>query len=155
MLISGTQHHAALEWDCRLLRNSQAPLWTSRSTPEQGMQAGESDMVSAQPSPLRPALWRLEAGTLWVISNSKNLGAYSFVKNISLCSPEKSHRDSGAQGATYRRKVSPFSVPVTKMNMEKIITFKTYLIPEHIPSTCGRRMLSDRIFPISLIKLLS
>lgn len=41
------------------------------------------------------------------------------------------------------------------MNMEKIITFKTYLILEHIISTCRKRMLSDGIFPISLIKLLS
>lgn len=49
----------------------------------------------------------------------------------------------------------PFPIPVTKMNMEKIITFKTYLILQYILSTCRKRMLSDRIFPRSLIKLLS
>lgn len=73
-----------------------------------------------------------------------------------LCFPEERHRsDSRAQGAAFRGNVSPFSIPVTKMNMEKIITFKTYLILEHIISTCRKRMLSDGIFPISLIKLLS
>lgn len=102
----------------------------------------------------------LEAGTLWVISNSKTLSAYSFVqkkkKKKFHCAPQREVTGTaGTQGATYRRKVSPFTIPVTKMNMEKIITFKTYLILQHIPSTCGRRMLSDRIFPISLIKLLS
>lgn len=69
--------------------------------------------------------------------------------------PERSYRDSRPPGAAFGRRVSPFSIPVTKMNMEKIITFKTYLILEHIISTCRKRMLSDGIFPISLIKLLS
>lgn len=136
-----------------LFEEQPRPLWTSRNTPEQGMWPGESDIISVQPSPLRPALWR--QGPSESHFKFKTLGTYSFVKNTSLCSPERSRRDSRAQGATYRRKVSPFSIPVTKMNMEKIITFKTYLILERIPFTCRRRMLSDRIFPISLIKLLS
>lgn len=82
---------------------------------------------------------------------------HSFIcQKPQVCFPEeRSPRDSRAQGAAFRCKVSPFSIPVTKMNMEKIITFKTYLILEHITSTCRKRMLSDGIFPISLIKLLS
>lgn len=59
MLISGMQHHDALECNTSSFRGTaKPPSEHPRSTPEQGMQAGESDMVSAQPSPLRPALWR-------------------------------------------------------------------------------------------------
>lgn len=82
-------------------------------------------------------------------------GAHSFVKSLKYVSQRREVRAApGPRGAAFSCKVSP-SIPVTKMNMEKIITFKTYLILEHIISTCRKRMLSEGIFPISLIKLLS
>lgn len=133
------------------LSSSQAASWIQEhktGSPE-AFQNRESKRGSLMRSGQNLAFWTKEPMSLW---NRKTLGAHSFVKNL----PEgRSQGDSRAKGAAFRCKVSPFSISVTKMNMEKIITFKTYLILEHIISTCRKRMLSDGIFPISLIKLLS
>lgn len=135
--------------------NIQEPkMGSPASIQHQPIQAGEPDEVSGQAL----AFWTtsLETGDRQSLQKRKTPGAHSFVKSLK-CAPQRreGRATPGPKGQLSEAKAPPLSIPVTKMNMEKIITFKTYLILEHIISTCRKRMLSDGIFPISLIKLLS